>query len=320
MLDMAQVTAAGLPGRPGLRRRQDRHRRGQARRARQGVGIEYNPDMVGAVEAQRAKRRRQACEFVQRRHLRDRLLQRRRAHAVPAARAEQAAAPDPAEHEARHARGVAPVHDGRLGAGRAKPTSTSRRALFWLVPAQRRRAGGRCRPATTGEHGHHEAAAAPALPEGRGQVDVGRREPAARATPKRRRRAACSSRPPMPAAPGHIASRAPRRRAGRMSGTVTTDRPAHGRSPPSGLGAPAMSSILRAAELRKKRPDSPGRRRRRRAAAEPHAVLRPARGRGHHRRHRHRRRHLQGAGAWWPAWPAARRGCSPPGRSAAWSR
>ena len=71
-----------------------------------------------AREARRREGRRRGQGAVHAgRHLPDRFQQGDRAHAVPAAVAQREAAPDDPQHEARHARRLARLHDGRL-AGR----------------------------------------------------------------------------------------------------------------------------------------------------------------------------------------------------------
>ena len=82
-------------------------------------GIEYNPEMAELAAAQRAaRRRREAGDDHHRRHLQGGLLQGDRRHDVPAARPQRQAAPDHPRDEAGHARDLAPVRHGRLGAGR----------------------------------------------------------------------------------------------------------------------------------------------------------------------------------------------------------
>ena len=79
-------------------------------------GIEYNPDMVELSKrnAAAAGRRRQG-HLRQRRHLRERFLAGDGDHHVPALQPQSQAAPHPARHEARHARGIEHVQHGRLG-------------------------------------------------------------------------------------------------------------------------------------------------------------------------------------------------------------
>ena len=108
------------PGvRPRRGRRQDRHRRGprlrrpcSRRRVRPAAGA---PCPV--LRASRSPRRARADR--PRRYLRDGLQLRHGRDVVPAARAERAVAADDPQDEARHARGLAFLPDGRLGAGRA---------------------------------------------------------------------------------------------------------------------------------------------------------------------------------------------------------
>ena len=157
--------------RPRLGRRQDRDRGGEAlRRARARRRVQRRPRRD--QPAQRADRRRRRPRPVRAgRHLRRRLPRRDGRDAVPPHLAQPEAAAEAARHEAGHARRVARVPHGRLGArrdppsrARARSTSGSYRrrwpAAGGSTSATARRSSSRSTSATSASRARCPAAAA----------------------------------------------------------------------------------------------------------------------------------------------------------------
>ncbi len=112
-----QRDVAGLRHRPRIRRRQDRDRGGQARRARARHRVQPGYGRARQAECGEGGRVGQS-QLHEGRHLRERLLEGHRRHPVPAADAEPQAAAHASRSEAGHADRVELLHDGGLGGGR----------------------------------------------------------------------------------------------------------------------------------------------------------------------------------------------------------
>ena len=83
------------------------------------VGIEYNPDMAKLAQCYvQAEELAGKTRIIQGDVFKEDFSKAIGRHDVPAAGVESAAASDDPEHEAGHARHVASIHDGRLGARR----------------------------------------------------------------------------------------------------------------------------------------------------------------------------------------------------------
>ena len=142
--------------RPRRRRWQDRNRGGAGfRRAGRSASntTRSSPRLAQCYVASREARRARAHRPG--RHLRNGFQHRDGRDAVPAARTEPAAAADDPQHEARHARGLALVPDGRLGAGRALDDRGRQRLPVDRARPSRRHLGSSARP--TARSFHREA-------------------------------------------------------------------------------------------------------------------------------------------------------------------
>ena len=130
MLDMAKVTKTDFV--MDLGSGDGRTVITAAKRGARAMGIEYNPDMVELVEAQREGSRRDRSRDVREgRPLRDRPVEGRRHHDVPAAVDQHEAAAEDPRSQARHAHRLEHVHDGRLAGRRNR--DGDRRLLEQLV-------------------------------------------------------------------------------------------------------------------------------------------------------------------------------------------
>ena len=117
MLDMAQGDAAGHRDRSGLRRRPQRDRRRQARRA--GVRLRVQPRDGGALApAGAGSRRRRSRDLHRRRHVRGRHLEGDRAGALPAAEQPRQAGAEVSGAAAGNANGQQHVSGDWLGCRR----------------------------------------------------------------------------------------------------------------------------------------------------------------------------------------------------------